>query len=281
MGIGKLASIGNKRVEDRGIEYEIYAIRYAVNAGRLRGQNFILEAKPAEPLQMDFYFWVIIGGDKPIVIDTGMHSDKAAKHGHTMIMDPVDGLNALGVDPGAVETVVMTHMHYDHTGNAEAFPKARFLLQAEEMAYATGPWMEKPWFRRAYEVDEIGRFVRYLHEGRLELHGRDRRVADGVSVHWVGGHCAGQEVVRVRTARGWVVLASDALHYYEEYERGVPFAVAFNLSDMIAAHDRIRELADSDRHIVPAHDPRVAALYPAARPELAGKVFRVDVEPLG
>lgn len=71
-------------------------------------------------------------------------------------------------------------------------------------------------------------------------HGRAAEIADGVSVHWVGGHCAGQEVVRVRTARGWVVLASDALHYYEEYERGVPFAVVFNSSDMIAAHDTIR-----------------------------------------
>ena len=262
-------------------EYEIYAIRYGVNAGRVRGQSFILEARPTEPLPMDFYSWVLIGGEKPIVVDTGMHPDKAAKHGHDILLSPVDALRSLGVDPEAVETVVLTHMHYDHTGHLEAFPKARFLLQAEEMAYVTGPFMQKPWFRRAYEVDEITRLVGYLHAGRLELHGRDKVVADGVSVHWVGGHCAGQEVVRVRTARGWVVLASDALHYYEELERGIPFAVAFNLSDMIAAHDRIRELADSDDHVVPAHDPRVLALYPPASPALSGKAVRVDVAPRG
>ncbi|MBE0695173.1 MAG: N-acyl homoserine lactonase family protein [Aquamicrobium sp.] len=261
-------------------EYEIYAIRYGVNDGRLRGQNFILEARPAEPLVMDFYSWVLIGGGRALVVDTGMHPDKAAKHGHRILQSPVEALKALGVDPAAVETVILTHMHYDHTGHLDAFPRARFLLQAEEMAYVTGSWMEKPWFRRAYEVDEIQRLVGYLHEGRLELHGRDKVVADGVSVHWVGGHCAGQEIVRVRTARGWVVLASDALHYYEEYERGVPFAVAFNLSDMIAAHDRIRALADSDDHVVPAHDPRIVDLYPAASPALQGKVVRVDLPPL-
>lgn len=260
-------------------EYEIYGFRYGVNPRRGRGNSFILETKPDEPYPMDFYSWVLLGGEKPIVIDTGMDPDKAAKHGHDILFSPVDGLRELGVDPAAVETVIMTHLHYDHTGHTEAFPNARFLLQAEEMAYVTGPYMEMPWFRRAYEVDEIARFLTYLHQDRLELHGRDKVVADGVSVHWVGGHCAGQEIVRVRTKRGWVVLASDALHYYEEYERGIPFAVAFNLSDMIVAHRRIRELADSDRHVVPAHDPRVAEIYPAAAPEFEGRIMRLDVVP--
>ncbi len=261
--------------------YEIYAIRYATNQGRVRGQNFILEDRPAEPMPMDFFSWAVVGGGRAFVIDTGMAAAKARKHGHDFLVSPVDVLRKLGVDPAAVETVVMTHLHYDHTGHVADFPKAHFLLQAEEMAYVTGPYMQKAWFRRAYEVDEISTFLAYLHEERLTLHGRDHAVADGLSVHWVGGHCAGQEVVRVRTARGWVVLASDALHYYEEIERGVPFSVAFNLSDMLVAHDRIRALADSDDHIVPAHDPRVMALYPAATAALDGVVVRLDVPPAG
>jgi len=262
------------------VTYEIYGIRHSVNANkRTRGQNFILEARPTELLQLDFYFWVLSGGGKVIVVDTGMDPEKAARHGHDPLLSPVAALRSLGVDPDAVDTVILTHAHYDHLGHLDAFPNARFLMQAEEMAYVTGPWMGKPWFRRAYEPDEIARLVHLLHAGRLELHGRDRTIADGVSVHWVGGHCAGQEIVRVRTARGWVVLASDALHYYEEYERGVPFAVAFNLSDMIAAHDRIRELADSDDHVIPGHDPRLATIYPAAGPELHGQILRFDLAP--
>jgi glyoxylase-like metal-dependent hydrolase (beta-lactamase superfamily II) len=262
------------------VRYEIYGIRHSVNASRTRGQNFILETRPCELLQLDFYFWVLFGGGQVIVVDTGMNPEKAARHGHDPLLRPIDALRSLGMDPEAVETVILTHAHYDHLGHLDAFPNARFLMQAEEMAYVTGPWMEKPWFRRAYEPDEIARLVYLLHAGRLELHGRDRTVADGVSVHWVGGHCAGQEIVRVRTARGWVVLASDALHYYEEYERGVPFAVAFNLSDMIAAHDRIRELADSDDHIIPAHDPRLMNIYPSAGPGHHGQVLRFDLAPV-
>ncbi|WP_108660114.1 N-acyl homoserine lactonase family protein [Acuticoccus kandeliae] len=259
--------------------YEIHAIRYGINANRTRGQNFILETRPNEPLQLDFYSWVLIGPDGPIVIDTGMADEKAARHGHTILKSPVDALRELGVDPDAVETVILTHAHYDHLGHLKDFPNATFLMQAEEMAAVTGPYMQRPWFRRAYEMDEIVSLVEFLYGGRLILHGRDREIADGVSVHWVGGHSAGQEIVRVRTRRGWVVLASDALHYYEEYERGVPFAIVFNSTDMIAAHDRIRDLADSDDHVVPAHDPLIIDLYPPSRPDLEGSVVRLDLPP--
>lgn len=256
--------------------YELYAIRYATNQGRKRGDNFIFAERPDEPGPMDFFSWVAIGPGGPIVIDTGMHPDKARKHGHTFLRSPIEGLQALGVDPGSVERLILTHLHYDHTGHVEHFPAARLDLQAAEMRYVTGPYMEKRWFRRAYEVDEITRFVRYLHEGRLHLHGPEEEIAPGLTVHLVGGHCAGQEVVRVRTRRGWVVLASDALHYYEEYERGAPFTVAYSIADMIDAHDTIRRLADSDDHVVPSHDPILMDRYPAARADLAGFVIRLD-----
>ena len=262
-----------------GDVYEVFAIRYATNPRRLRGQNFILEKRPTELMPMDFFSWVLVGKHRTIVVDTGMDPEKATKHGHDFLVSPIEVLRELGVEAEKMDTVIITHMHYDHTGHTEAFPNATFLMQKEEMAYVTGPFMEKPWFRRAYEVDEIARFLGYLHDGRLHLHGRDREIADGISVHWVGGHCAGQEVVRVRTQRGWVVLASDALHYYEEIERGVPFSVSFNNSEMVLAHDRMRELADSEDHIVPAHDPRIMELYPAVAAEFEGRAVRLDVVP--
>lgn len=259
--------------------WEIYAIRYGTNPRRTRGENFILEKRPADPMPMDFYCWVLKAQGKLIVVDTGMDPEKASRHGHDILCTPVEAWKALEIDPASVDTVILTHAHYDHLGHLDALENAHFLMQAEEMSYVTGPWMQRPWFRRAYEPDELARLVHLLHAGRLTLHGRDHEIADGVSVHWVGGHCAGQEVVRVKTARGWVVLASDALHYYEEYERGIPFSVAFNLSDMIAGHERIRELADSDDHVLPAHDPRIVQIYPAASEPLKEKVLRVDLPP--
>jgi glyoxylase-like metal-dependent hydrolase (beta-lactamase superfamily II) len=262
-----------------GPTYEIYAIRYATNNKRTRNDNFIKDSAPMEPLPMDFYCWFIKGNGRTYVVDTGMAREKARRSGHDFLVNPVDVMRRLGVDPATTETVIMTHLHYDHTGHTDEFPVARFLVQADEMAYVTGCYMEKSFFRHAYHVDELQRFLGYLHAGRVHLHGRDYTVADGISVHWVGGHTAGQEVVRVRTRRGWVVLASDALHYEEELTRGVPFAVCFSIPEMLLSHDRIRALAESEDHIVVAHDPKVAALYPAARSDLAGVAFRVDEAP--
>jgi glyoxylase-like metal-dependent hydrolase (beta-lactamase superfamily II) len=265
--------------EQRPIKYEIYAIRYAVNTRRRRSQNFILDASPTELLQLDFYSWLIVGGGRSIVVDTGMDAAKGAQNGHETLLSPVDMLKTLGCDPATADTVILTHAHYDHLGHLAAFPEARFLMQAEEMNYVTGPWMGKPWFRHAYKADEIARLVHLLHDGRLELHGREKTIADGVSVHWVGGHCAGQEVVRVRTARGWVVLASDASHFYANLEQARPFPIVHDLGAMLDGYRRLRDLATSEAHIVPGHDPAVMARYPAARPGLEDWVVRLDLAP--
>lgn len=257
--------------------YEIYAIRHAENTRRTRGQNFIHDADPTAPLAMDFYCWALKGPEGWIIVDTGMDPAKGAAH--QVVMNPVDGWRALGIDPKAVQTVILTHAHYDHVGFIDALPNATFLMQAEEMAYATGPLMQHAAFRYAYHADEVAKLVGLLHDGRLHLHGRKHVVADGLILHWTGGHTAGQELLRVRTKRGWCVLTSDALHYYEELEKGLPFAVVHSLPDMLAAHQAIRDLARSDDHILPAHDPLIRALYPSISDDLDGQILRLDVSP--
>ena len=260
--------------------YEVYAIRYAMNPRRLRGECFIKDPDPGGLKPIGFYFWLIAGNGQTIVVDTGIPEDVAVAHGQDFHADPIETLRKLDVDPDTVGTVIMTHLHFDHAGLTDAFPKATFHLQHEEMAFVTGPLMEKSYFRYAYDPAHVQRFVGYLYSDRLHLHGREHAIADGVTAHWVGGHCPGQEIVRVRTKRGWVVLASDALHFYEEYERGIPFAIVHSTSDMLKAHDRIRELADSDDHVIPAHDPLVIDRYPAASGDLKGIVARVDLPPV-
>ena len=90
---------------------------------------------------------------------------------------------------------------------------------------------------------------------RGEAHFRDgRRALDRwmscASCH-AGGHTAGLQVVRVMTKRGWVVLASDALHYYEHHETNRLYTTAFHLGEMVDAYRTVERLAASDHHIVP------------------------------
>ena len=259
--------------------YEVYAVRFATNTARLRGQDFIADPEPLAPHVMDFFCWVIVGGGQVIMVDTGTTRESVEQHGFDYVRCPTEALTALGFEPAGVRTVILTHLHYDHIGNLDKFPAARFHLPRAEMQYATGPDMQFHFLRRPYGAKETGRVIDNLYQGRVNLHGDVFEVAPGLSVHVVGGHTAGQAIVRVRTRVGWMVLASDALHYYEELERAVPFAVAHDIARMLAAHETIRSLADSDAHIVPAHDPLVMQRYPAVRPDLAGFVVRLDTAP--
>jgi len=78
---------------------------------------------------------------------------------------------------------------------------------------------------------------------------------------------------------GWVVLASDASHFYANMDLASPFPIVFDVAQMLEGYDVLRRWADSDEHIVPGHDPLVLRYYPAAREDLRGAVARVDLPP--
>src|SRR5690606_6274997 len=115
-----------------------------------------------------------------------------------------------------VQDVIVTHMHYDHVGTFADFPRARFHLQDTEMAFATGRHMCHGYLQHAYEVEDVTAMVRLAYQDRIVFHDGTQELAPGLSVHHIGGHTAGLQCVRVWTRRGWLVLASDASHYYEQ-----------------------------------------------------------------
>ena len=74
-----------------------------------------------------------------------------------------------------------------------------------------------------------------------------------------------------------MLLASDAVHYYEELERELPFEIYTDLDEMIAGYALLRELAASTGAVlVPGHDPHVTERFPPVSPALAGVALRLD-----
>jgi glyoxylase-like metal-dependent hydrolase (beta-lactamase superfamily II) len=171
-------------------------------------------------------------------------------------------------------------LHYDHAGTLVDFPTARFHLQEFEIQYATGPHMANSYFSGAYTVDHIVQVVRYIFQDRIVFHIGDSEVAPGVTVHHIGGHTMGMQCVRVMTKRGWVVLASDASHFYANFESDAPFPIVYNVSDMVKGFDRLRKLAHSPKHVIPGHDPLVMSLYERVSTSVQGAAVRLDVEPV-
>jgi glyoxylase-like metal-dependent hydrolase (beta-lactamase superfamily II) len=260
-------------------EYEVFAIRYATREAR-RSEHFIGGDPHDGPMPMDYFVWVATGPGGVYVVDTGFTEAMAKQRKRTFLRCPAESLKLLGVDPQEVKNVVLTHMHYDHVGNFHKFPNARFHLQEREMAYATGKYVRYPCIGHSYEVEDVVGMVRLNFGGRVELHNGMVELAPGITLHPTSGHSDGLQSVRVHTRRGWVVLASDATHYYENMRTNRPFTVAFHIGGMLDAFRTLERLAPTPDHIVPGHDPLVMRQYPAPSDNLAGAVVRLDVDPI-
>jgi glyoxylase-like metal-dependent hydrolase (beta-lactamase superfamily II) len=259
--------------------YELYAIRYATRPAR-RPEHFIGGDAHDTPMPMDYFIWVAKGPERSFVIDTGFTREMAEQRKRIYLRDPAESLSLVGLDAAMVDTVILTHLHYDHVGTFHKFPKAEFHVQEDEVHYATGRYMRYPQLAHPYEPSDIAGMVMLNFEQRVRMHTGKVDLAPGISLHPVGGHTAGLQFVRVLTKRGWVVIASDASHYYENMDGGRPFTAAFHVGKMHEAFDALRAAADSRDHIVAGHDPLVMQLYPAPSPELEGMVVRLDVDPV-
>jgi glyoxylase-like metal-dependent hydrolase (beta-lactamase superfamily II) len=258
--------------------YELFAIKYA-ELSRPAPENFVFRDVHDGPMPLDFFLWVAKSPERTFVIDTGFSEETGARRSRAILRNPRDGLAALDIDAARIEDVIITHLHHDHVGNFEIFPSARFHLQDREMAYATGRHMRHTRLRMPFDIENVTGMVREVYRGRVAFHDGDDELASGISLHLVGGHSDGLQFVRVHTRRGWVVVASDAIHFYANVETGNPFPIVFNVGDMMEGWARCRRLADSEDHIVPGHDPLVRARYPAPSPDLEGIAVRLDVAP--
>jgi glyoxylase-like metal-dependent hydrolase (beta-lactamase superfamily II) len=142
-------------------------------------------------------------------------------------------------------------------GNYALFPKATFDVQDAEMAFYTGRNASRPAFRHSIEADDVCALVRLNYERRLAFVDGAREIVPGIGVHKVGGHTAGMQIVTVDHAKGRAVVASDASHYYRNFEQRIPFNTLHDLPGVYGAFDRIRELAGAPELVIPGHDPLV------------------------
>jgi glyoxylase-like metal-dependent hydrolase (beta-lactamase superfamily II) len=221
---------------------------------------------------MDYFFWVLRNGASSIVVDTGFRPDVGERRGRTCLCPPLDLLRRIGVEPEAVETVILTHLHYDHTGSVDAFPRVELVVQRRELEFWSGAEAEEPQFAAVIEPDEI----ETVAGARLRLLDGDEEIAPGIRAICVGGHSPGQTVLVVETAGGSAVIASDAIHYYEELELERPFEIYYDLEAMIEGYRTVRGLAEQPGSaLVAGHDPEVMNRFPALGGDMAGLGVRI------
>lgn len=247
--------------------HAVIAVRYGT-VELLRSEAFHRYAshgEPDGPLRMDFFFWVLRGERETILVDTGFDPAAGERRGRTCAVAPVEAMALLGIGSETVSRIVVTHLHYDHIGNLGHFPAAELLIPASELEFWLSPMARKPHFAALVEPAELEGVARAAEEGRVRPLADGEEVAAGVRTIALGGHSPGQIALEVDTTAGPAILASDAVHFYEELEAERPFAVFADLPAMYAAYATLRErAAATGAPIVPGHDPGVLSRFPRA-----------------
>ncbi len=203
--------------------------------------------------------WYIAGTKDHIVVDLGPPDPAQVLKNRGFVMQrtnkqqPLSALNAVGVDPGDVKTVIVTHLHWDHAWGFHLFENARFIIQRKEMAYAIAPL---PCHRALYYEKNLGKpqFVDFLE--RITVIDGDYRVEPGVDAIFIPSHSPGFQGISVATEKGNYFIAGDAVGLYECWESvpHIPSGIFNNLDEYYRSMDKIAQIAD---HVLPGHDAGV------------------------
>ena len=239
--------------------------------GRWVAPGSVIYAHPfgwREPVEIAQHFFLVEGPGSVVLVDTGLD-------GLEQYIDPVqlerlqprpsvptvEALAARGIAPDDVDTLILTHLHFDHYANARLFGRARVIVNRAEYLSVLLPENRRYAPRSGFPRDTFAWLVDDAWE-RLELVEGEAEVLPGLGVIETGGHSPGHQIVTVETTEGLVVIPGDAIYLFENLEQDIPIGYYHDLDRVCAGMDLLRDLGG---HVLPAHEPALRERHPTMR----------------
>jgi glyoxylase-like metal-dependent hydrolase (beta-lactamase superfamily II) len=248
---------------DRAPVYRIYPLRNGICG--VAGDHAFVGGDPEKTYGYALYVWLILGGEKPILVDAGLNDVAEMNRGaarvlrEPIVQPPDETVRAqlahFGLTPADIGHIFVTHLHFDHVDGVTDFPNAIIHIGRKEWDLATANDCRGSWGhgRIMFTLRDDPDWNRRLH--LVE----DEEVLPGIESFWVGGHTLGSMAYRVNTAYGRVVLTGDTVSLLENITRDVPVGVNMNVDECMTGMQRIREKADI---VLPSHDPGTIGRWP-------------------
>jgi glyoxylase-like metal-dependent hydrolase (beta-lactamase superfamily II) len=230
------------------------------NAGSA-GKSLETSFLPRDNIPTAVNEWLVNTGDKLILVDTGTSNVFAPTLGRM-----AKNLAAAGVDPAAVDMVVLTHLHPDHAAGLLtpdkkiAFPNATVHVAEAEYAF----WTSAELYAKA--PDEFKLFFDlarnsikpYVDAGKVEQFKDRAEFAPGITASAAPGHTMGHTMVRLSSGSRELLLWGDIVHnaalQFAEPERAITFDTDQALA--IASRKRVFDMTATDRLMIAgAHLP--------------------------
>jgi glyoxylase-like metal-dependent hydrolase (beta-lactamase superfamily II) len=243
-------------------DYEVYAIRYATSPS-FQVSQLVAGADPARRLDIPFMVWVLKGaGNRNVLVDAGSYRGPVFEQWKLRdFIKPSVAIGKVGLAPDQITGVILTHVHWDHVGGVDLFPKARVWIQRAEYEH----YIDAQGRPLSEEItpDDAAMLKDLRQSGRLTLvDGDAREIIPGIVVYTGAKHTYASQYVGVATAAGTVVVASDSLYMYENLEKHLPLGATGDPAADLRAQTRMLSIASSPRLIIPGHDPAVFERFP-------------------
>jgi glyoxylase-like metal-dependent hydrolase (beta-lactamase superfamily II) len=208
---------------------------------------------PHDKLATPFTALVVNTGSKLVLIDTGTGGQISATAGELP-----DNLIAAGIDPNAVDAIVISHFHPDHINgikdkdNKLIFPNAEIMVPAPEWTF----WMDdanlnaapadlKPTFLNQRRIfADIAKQVTHYEPGK--------EVAPGIVTLPAPGHTPGHTVFAVHSGNQSLLVLSDTAQHPAVFARHPNWEAAFDVDgpEAVATRKKIFDRAAADRMLI-------------------------------
>ncbi|TFD64245.1 N-acyl homoserine lactonase family protein [Cryobacterium ruanii] len=279
-------------------DYSIWVLEYAY-VNQYPKSGVLYGAHNQGTIKLPYCYVVLKSDDRTIMVDVGYNFKEygktlADRFGVVNWRDPTTVLSEVGVSPEEVTDVIITHAHFDHFGNVEDFPNARFHIQESEFSkwlWALTLPKQFNWLQVAIDPADLLRASELAVNGRLNLVNGDLDgLFPGIDLFLASdSHTFGSQFVRVNNSDGqdpWI-LAGDLRYTFENLTgytgdgMYVPVGLASGSQlNLLLASERMMSLVGhEERRVIPIHEERLKDHFPARETKEGLQIVEVALAP--
>lgn len=277
--MGALATESAFAGETEAADYKIFALKYAGPVSSKIAMVIYL-GDWNETIERNYYIWAVQGGGNTVIYDCGVRPGFATESDwlRPSYVSPDKVLNRIGINAAEVEHLVISHLHFDHIGGLELFPKAKVYVQRREFDFwvydpvakrppyaglqedVSPPWKPSYGVSDAVAIRQLGEL---RGSDRLVLIDGDQEILPGIELLLSPGHTIALQSMAVKTAKGLAVLASDCAHIHKSFEIDTPSCLITDMPAWLRSYTKLRNKVNGNiKMLFPGHDRKMLDDYP-------------------
>ncbi|MFA7227615.1 MAG: MBL fold metallo-hydrolase [Melioribacteraceae bacterium] len=209
---------------------------------------------------------LLVSDSRKILIDTGIGSDWDEKfkriYGLDQTKNTASGsLDKIGIKPDQITDVLLTHLHFDHTGGSTvlnegkwipAYPNAKYHVQKKHFEWALNP------SERDKGSFIENRFLPLQKEGLLNFIDGDTPFDDELEIITINGHTISQQMIKVHDNSNTVLYCGDLFPFISHIP--IPYVMGYDLQPLVTVQEKKKILsiaAKENWKLFFEHDPEV------------------------